>query len=86
MSISAAPTASPSRPKSNPALAPLRALFPSTSDDILEAVLDAHAGDLQAATESLLDLNNPDFKSDPTQQEEVSSTQRGVSDCETDRC
>ncbi|GAA5839735.1 hypothetical protein JCM3766R1_004599 [Sporobolomyces carnicolor] len=70
-SSTASPPASPSRPQSNPALAPLRALFPSTSDDILEAVLDAHAGDLQAATESLLDLNNPDFKSDPTQQEEL---------------
>ncbi|GAA5900390.1 uncharacterized protein JCM6883_002828 [Sporobolomyces salmoneus] len=66
-------TASPplSPPPTNANLAPLRALFPSTSDDILEAVLEAHSGDLQAATESLLDLNNPEFKSDPAQQEEM---------------
>ncbi|GAA5947213.1 hypothetical protein JCM3765_001577 [Sporobolomyces pararoseus] len=59
-----------SPPTANSQLAPLRALFPSTSDDILEAVLEAHGGDLQASTESLLDLNNPEFKTDPAQREE----------------
>ncbi|GAA6006347.1 hypothetical protein JCM11491_004922 [Sporobolomyces phaffii] len=63
------PPLSPRAPDAH--LAPLKALFPSTSDDILDAVLDAHGGDLQAATESLLDLNNPEFKSEPAQQEEL---------------
>lgn len=62
-----------SPPTAHSQLAPLRALFPSTSDDILEAVLEAHGGDLQASTESLIDLNNPEFKTDPAQREEVSS-------------
>lgn len=69
LTSSASPPQSPTPANSN--LAPLRALFPSTSDDILEAVLETHGGDLQASTESLLDLNNPDFKSEPVQQEEV---------------
>ncbi|GAA5875367.1 hypothetical protein JCM16303_000600 [Sporobolomyces ruberrimus] len=68
-SSTSSPPLSPSAP--NPTLAPLRALFPETSDEILEAILEAHAGDLQAATESLLDLNNPDFRSEPAHQEEM---------------
>ncbi|GAA6062255.1 hypothetical protein JCM10212_001769 [Sporobolomyces blumeae] len=50
-------------PSSDPDLVALRALFPSTSDDILDAVLHAHSNNLQAATETLLDMNNPEFKS-----------------------
>ncbi|GAA5941054.1 uncharacterized protein JCM15063_000634 [Sporobolomyces koalae] len=69
MSSSSSPPLSPDATHAN--LAPLRALFPSTSDDILDAVLEAHSGNLQAATETLLDMNNPEFKDDHVQHGEL---------------
>ncbi|CEQ39957.1 SPOSA6832_01524 [Sporobolomyces salmonicolor] len=59
----ALPVAPPAAPAVSPKVAQLRALFPSTSDDILEAVLDAHGGDLGQASQTLLDMNDPEFKS-----------------------
>jgi len=72
-SSSSSPILSPLSPTPNDKLAPLRALFPSTSDDILDAVLEAHSGDVNSSVEALLDMNNPEFKTDTAQQEEVNT-------------
>ncbi|GAA5878690.1 hypothetical protein JCM1840_000201 [Sporobolomyces johnsonii] len=68
----APPTAALAAPPANPKVAQLRALFPSTSDDILEAVLDAHGGDLDQASQTLLDMNDPEFKSSPSTDNDLS--------------
>lgn len=75
-SSTSSPVLSPLSPTENDKLAPLRALFPSTSDDILDAVLEAHSGDVNSSVEALLDMNNPEFKTDTAQQEEVSILSR----------
>jgi len=72
-SSTSSPVLSPLSPTENDKLAPLRALFPSTSDDILDAVLEAHSGDVNSSVEALLDMNNPEFKTDTAQQEEVNT-------------
>lgn len=64
----AAPPPTPSPPvvtPSNPAVTQLKALFPDIEDDVLEAVLDAHAGSFVEATESLLALSDPTFQPEP---------------------
>ena len=75
-SSTSSPVLSPLSPTENDKLAPLRALFPSTSDDILDAVLEAHSGDVNSSVEALLDMNNPEFKTDTAQQEEVNTLSR----------
>ncbi|GAA5953518.1 hypothetical protein JCM21900_006189 [Sporobolomyces salmonicolor] len=69
VALSVAP---PAAPAVSPQVAQLRALFPSTSDDILEAVLDAHGGDLGQASQTLLDMNDPEYKSSPSTDNDLS--------------
>ena len=45
----------------DPKVAQLAALFPATSNDIIEAVLAAVGGSLEQATETLLSMNDPSF-------------------------
>lgn len=48
-------------PPIDPKVAQLAALFPATSNDIIEAVLAAVGGSLEQATETLLSMNDPSF-------------------------
>lgn len=50
---------------SDPRLAQLKALFPDMDDDILLAVL-AHDGSVESATNTLLSLNDPNYKPEST--------------------
>ncbi|GAA5845744.1 hypothetical protein JCM9279_006092 [Rhodotorula babjevae] len=51
----------------DPKVAQLKALFPDLEDSVLEAVLDGTGGSLDEATEQLLMMSDPDFKTDTTQ-------------------
>ncbi|GAA5894069.1 hypothetical protein JCM8208_002340 [Rhodotorula glutinis] len=54
------------RPR-DPKISQLKALFPDLEDSVLEAVLEGTAGSLDEATEQLLMMSDPDFKTDTTQ-------------------
>ena len=54
------------RPR-DPKVGQLKALFPDLEDSVLEAVLDGTGGSLDEATEQLLMMSDPDFKTDTTQ-------------------
>ncbi|KAK4053697.1 hypothetical protein OIV83_001353 [Microbotryomycetes sp. JL201] len=48
----------------DPSVQHLKAIFPDQTDDVLEAVLAANGGDLQRATEQLLQMSDPNYKQD----------------------
>ena len=43
----------------NPKIAQLKAMFPDITEDVLEAVLEAHGGSVEQASELLLSMNDP---------------------------
>ncbi|BGP46034.1 hypothetical protein JCM10450v2_001874 [Rhodotorula kratochvilovae] len=51
----------------DPKVAQLKALFPDLEDGVLEAVLEGCAGSLDEATEQLLVMSDPNFKTDTTE-------------------
>ncbi|KAM0792181.1 hypothetical protein ACM66B_004878 [Microbotryomycetes sp. NB124-2] len=61
-----APTTTTTTIHNDPNVQQLKAIFPDQSDDVLEAVLAANGGDLERATDQLLQINDPDFTQDAT--------------------
>ncbi|GAA6027090.1 hypothetical protein JCM8097_006103 [Rhodosporidiobolus ruineniae] len=54
----------PADPPTDPKVAQLRALFADTDEVIIEAVLASNGGNVDQAIQTLLEVNDPDFKPD----------------------
>ncbi|GAA6054548.1 hypothetical protein JCM3770_006023 [Rhodotorula araucariae] len=61
------PTHPQDNPPRDPKVAQLKALFPDLEEGVLEAVLEGSAGSLDEATEQLLVMSDPNFKTDTTE-------------------
>jgi len=61
----------PAAPLADPKVAQLKVVFPDLDADILEAVLQHHAGNLEAAVAALIDVEAPGQEEAPAADEEV---------------